>query len=322
MKKVISILLILVLCFSWSASCSERKAVEKDQYYLGAMRVVRCKHYVSLRSVPDKDKDYSDVLAKVPLGAIVYYCTENEKLFDTSYHRKQRHMFVRCEYEGKVGYILKKYLEPAPEYEPAETKADSDIMTQEEIFGDNGSIVLDWQMYNVSVLAAYDVSQDENEKRWENIRVGCFINDVPNWGYSESVQETGDGMNLKAFMGGTEDDPLVCVYDAQYGLTVLDLMEGTELWTLMKGDCSLGDAAVVTVAEDTGTIYVTGSDGPDPMAVSVDGAVLWKSEIADPDVFGPKEILLKDRYIEVVYESGHTVQLAYMDGTVLGINLI
>ena len=34
-------------------------------------------------------------------------------------------------------------------------------------------------------------------------------------------------------MGGTEDEPQVYVYDAQYALIMLDLMDGDEGWMLM-----------------------------------------------------------------------------------------
>ena len=47
MKKLTAILLILVLCLSFSVSTAERKTVEKDQFYLGAMRVIRCKDYAT-----------------------------------------------------------------------------------------------------------------------------------------------------------------------------------------------------------------------------------------------------------------------------------
>ena len=53
-------------------------------------------------------------------------------------------------------------------------------------------------------------------------------------------------------MGGTEDEPQVYVYDSQYGLIMLDLMDGIEVWNLMENTCPLGDAAVYTVDTETG----------------------------------------------------------------------
>ena len=113
MKKLLSILLILILCLSWSVSTAERKTVEKDQFYLGAMRVIRCKDYVSLRETPDKT---GKVLAKVPLNAIVLYCSNNISKYTGGKYKKQKELYIKCEYDGQEGYILKKYLEPAPDF--------------------------------------------------------------------------------------------------------------------------------------------------------------------------------------------------------------
>ena len=306
MKKLICLFFVLIFCFSSAAASAERKVVTKDRYYLGAMRVVRCREYVSLREAPYQT---AKVLAKVPLDSIVMYCSSNEREFAYSPYRAQVHRYYRCEFEGTEGYIQKRFLEPAPEYEPVESKSGNELMTREQIIG-NGEIVLEWKEFNVSVLAAYDTT-DEDGKVWENLRVGCFIDDDPTWGYQESVLQTGETRNLKAFMGGTEDEPQVYVYDAKYGLIMLDLMDGTEGWTLLSSVCPLGDAAVVTIGFTTGILYITGSDGPDPVAISSEGNVLWHSEIDDPEVYGPKEIRLNPNAIDVIYESGKTAKLEY-----------
>ena len=38
---------------------------------------------------------------------------------------------------------------------------------------------------------------------------------------------------------------------------------------------------------------------------------MWRSEIDDPEVYGPREIRLQQHQIEVLYESGKTVSLEY-----------
>ena len=306
MKKTLILVFVILFCLCGISSSAERKAVEKDKFYIGAMRVVRCKEYVSLREGPYKT---SKQLAKVPLDDIVFYCSNNVRKYAYSPYKAQMSKFIRCEYDGQEGYILKKYLEPAPDFEPVETKAENVLMSRDQIIG-NGQIVLEWQEFNVCVLAAYEKTT-EDDVTWENLRVGCFIDDEPAWGYVESVKETGQFASLKAFMGGTEDEPQVYVYDAEYGLIMLDLMDGTEGWTLSKTSCSLGDAAVFTVGENTGILYVTGSDGPDPVAISSEGNVLWRSAIDNPDVYGPKSIRLNPNDIEISYESGKIVKLEY-----------
>ena len=318
MRRAIAFIIAVYLLMSCSFSMAERKTIIKDEYYLGAMRVTRCRDYVSLREYPDKT---SKVLAKVPLDGIVLYCTNNIGQYAPGKYKKQYRLFIRCEYEGQEGYILKKHLVPAPEFEPVETRQNSDLMTLEEITGSaeqGRKIVLDWKEFNVSVLASYSV-ENENDENWEYIRVGCFIDDDPIWGYTEGIKQTGQNPNLKAFMGGTEDEPQVYVYDAEYGLTMLDLMDGVEAWTLTKANCSLGDAAVCTIGENTGILYIAGTEGPDPVAISSEGNILWRSEIDDPEVYGPTEIRLNPNDIEVYYESGKIVSLEY-NGEVISIS--
>ena len=306
MKRIISFMIVIILCFSCTMASAGRKTVVKDQYYLGAMRVVNCRDYVSLRATPDKT---GVVLAKVPLDSIVLYCSNNVRQYASGKYRKQAELFIRCEYDGQEGYILKKHLKPAPEFEPAETKQNNDEMTKEEIIG-NGEIILDWNEFNVSVLAAYEKVSD-GDATWEYVRVGCFINDIPNWGYTEAVKLNNKPITLKAFMGGTEDDPMVYVYDEAYGLTMLDLMDGTEVWTIMKDECSIGDASVITIDDESGILYVAGTDGPDPVAIDLDGRIMWRSEVGDPEVFEPLEIILNPTDIKVNYGSGKIVMLEY-----------
>ena len=46
---------------------------------------------------------------------------------------------------------------------------------------------------------------------------------------------------------------------------------------------------------------------------------MWRSEIDDPEAYGPKEINLNQTDIEVVYDSGKTVSLEYT-GEVISIS--
>lgn len=307
-RRAVSLLIILILLFCGTEALAERQVTEKDEFYLGAMRVVKCKNYVSLREGPYKK---SKQLAKIEPGEIVFSCSRNEKEFAYSPYRHQVHMFTKCVYQGQEGYVMSRYLEPAPEFEPVETKAESRKMTREEIIG-AGETVLEWTEFNVSVLAGYEViTEKEGETPWETLRVGCFIDGEPEWGYVEQVQQTGEGRNLRAFIGGTEDEPQVYVYDAEYGLIMLDLIDGSEQWELPKDVCPLGDCAVVTSGANTGILYVTGSDGPDPIAISAEGNVLWRSVIDDPEIYGPTEIILNPNDIEIHYECGKAVKLEY-----------
>lgn len=315
MKRIVALFIILVLCVSCSVcTAATRKQVVKDRYYLGAMRIVNCRDFVSLRETPDKT---ATVLAKVPAGAIVLYCSNNTAKYAPANYRKQAELFIRCEYEGQEGYILKKYLQPAPECEPAETVEKNDKMTREEILS-HGEVILDWSEFNVSVIATYEETVIDNAT-WELIRVGCFINDIPNWGFTEAVKPNDKPVTMKAFMGGTDDEPTVYVYDEEYGLIMLDLMDGTEMWSILKDECTFGDAAVISIRDDTGILYIAGTDGPNPIAVSSEGTILWRSSINDPEVYEPTRITLNPSDIEVTYNSGRSVLLEY-SGEVISVS--
>ncbi len=75
-----------------------RTDIPSPQDVLKNQMVYNCNEYVSLRVEPDSK---SDRLIKVPLGAIVTGCV---------YWPGN---FIKCEYKGKTGFILSKYLKTA-----------------------------------------------------------------------------------------------------------------------------------------------------------------------------------------------------------------
>lgn len=286
MKRAVCFLLVLICCVSLVVSVqADRTPEKKDKNYIGAMQVAYCKEWVSLREGPRKT--YNRIM-KVPLGAIVMNCTYAKK------------GFVKCEYQGEEGYIMMKYLKKAPEYEPPETSAESRTMTREEIT-DGAEVIMDWKEFNVSVLAAR-VSPTKANKNNEEMRVGCFIDDVPAWGYIEKVENKTQMPKLKSFIGGDIDEPQVMIYDAEYGLIMVDLLSGKEKWTLLKNICNLGDAGVIAVAED-GTMYITGTTGTTVAAIARDGRLLWQSDYPGTELGFPKEIILNSDDISVRYET-------------------
>ena len=301
MKRILcfAVLISILLSAVPFQALADRKPIEKDKNYYGAMRVAHCKEWVSLREGPRKT--YRRIL-KVPKGAIVMNC------------RYVKKGFVSCEYQGEKGYIMKIYLDPAPEYEPVETTGEWISMTQEEVAA-KSDIILDWKEFNVSVLASRHY--EKLRQSWKEVlRVGCYVDGRPAWGYVETVDnENGGDPLLNAFIGGDIDEPQVLVYDAEYGLIMLDLMSGNERWTLPKDVCPLGDAAAIAVAEN-GTMYIAGTGGPAPVAISRDGQVMWRSVVDGVEGCTVSRIKLLESEIEVHYEkddgSGEkTVILAY-----------
>ncbi len=300
MKKALAITAVLIMLLLGALPCAlaDRVPQERNYRYIGAMRVVNCKEWVTLRVQPYK---WTKALAKVPKGAIVYNCRTI----------KEKKSFVYAEYEGLQGYILLQYLEPAPEYEPPVTSAVTQKMSMDEVT-ENADIILDWHDFNISVVAAREYVRNGKVIQ-EILRLGCFIDGEPLWGHIETLDSNDEKGLLKAFIGGTEDDPMVILYDGGYGLTMFDLLSGAERWTIMRSSCDLGDAAVVGI-DDEGTMYIAGSDGPDPVAVTQEGRILWKADTEDPEVKHPYEISLNKNDIEVKYGSeGETDYIATFD---------
>ncbi len=290
LKKAAAFLVAVLMLLITFSALADREMQEKGYGYIGAMEVVYCKEWVSLREKPSKT---SARLAEIPLGAIVYSCRETKNP-----------MFVKCEYEGLTGYVLVGYLKRAPKYEPPLSSAKKKKMTMEELTG-SGTVVMDWKDYNMSITAAHEYVK-EGKKNWEILRIGCFIDDSPVWGHEEKVEnKKGQYDMLKVFIGGMEDDWKVMLYDSGYGLTMLDLLSGKDRWTVSSAECPLGDAAAVCVDEE-GTVYIAGTDGPHPVAVSADGQVLWKAEISDPEIYGPSSITAEDGCVTVEYACGKT----------------
>ena len=270
-----------------SGGFADRLPEEKTENYIGAMRVVWCKEWVSLREEPKKT---SNRLAEIPLGDIVYSCTDINDV-----------RFYKCEYQGMTGYVLKGYLIPAPECEPPASASITRKMTLDEVTG-TGETVLDWKDYNMSVVAAHE-HIDENGKDWEVLRIGCFIDGTPIWGHEERCEAFSSSDMLKVFIGGVPDDWQVMVFNGAYGLSLLDLLSGKKRWCVTTANCQMGDAAAVAVGPD-GTVYLAGSEGPHPVAISLDGRVLWKSVIDDPQVFAPYEIAVENGTVQAKYKCG------------------
>jgi len=285
--------LVLLLMVALTLVCASALAFDKEGTEYGNMRVVNCKQWVSLREKPAQN---SDRLAVVPLGAEVTDCVKSTK------------GFIYCQYEGTYGYILMKYLEIIPEVPPVMFSGEEQRLTINDI-SKNGEVTLNWVEYNVKVLASHE-TVEEDGATVEKLRLGCFIDDSPVWGYVVSSPMEGQLEGLKAFMGGKADDPQVIVNDPATGLTMLDLLTGQEIWTLSVEQKSLGDAVAYAVGED-GIMYITGTDGPEPVAVSADGIVLWEAYINDSMIYGPFEIDLLEDSIEVKYESGYIAVLEY-----------
>ena len=300
MKRWITFLFISVFFLMPVLSASADRPMEEKPYnYLGAHKVVWCKEYISLREKPFKT---SKRLLEIPLGAIVYNVKEIRSA-----------TFYQVEYEGVTGYALKGYLKPAPDFEPPANSSVTKRMTLEEVTAE-GEVVLEWNDYNMSVVAAHSYYR-EKRKNFEVLRIGCFIDGNPIWGHEETVDITHSKTDLlKAFIGGIQDDWQVIVYNGGYGLSMLDLLSGRERWSVTVKNTPMGDGAAAAV-DKNGTIYIAGSKGNGHVAISADGKVLWQASADETGLTGACEINVQDELIEVKYrgESNGIYKLAAFD---------
>ena len=153
--------------------------------------------------------------------------------------------FSHCSYGGVSGYILNEYLEAPALAE----QVDGLTILAERSYSSSGEVM---------ELTCLDANGSELWKR---------VFQSP---YATELDCTD------AFVGGTAVEPTVLVHVSGVGLTALDLYTGQEKWTLGEDVVSLGGSLSCAVGED-GTMYLGGYYGPDPVAISVDGEVLWQS---------------------------------------------
>ena len=156
--------------------------------------------------------------------------------------------FSYCSYEGVSGYILNEYLEEPALY----AQVDGRTIIAERSYAGSGEVM---------ELACLDANGSELWKR---------VFQSP---YATELDCTD------AFVAGTAAEPTVLVHVSGVGLTALNLYTGQEKWTLSNEVVDLGGSLSCAVGED-GTMYLGGYYGPDPVAISADGRVLWQSSSA------------------------------------------
>lgn len=256
--------LLVALLLALLALFGTARADGREIHY-GNMQVVNCNEWVSLREVPGSG---GKRLAKVPLGAVV---TEAEwvPLYD---------QYVYCRFGGQWGYVLSKYLRPEEE--------------------GGFKVVLDESRDGLEIVA---VRAYEDEK--ELLRVYC-VNEKGQlyWEYRTARVPVTELDCTAAFIGGTAQEPRVMVYSTEEGLTALGFDTGKAFWTLTPQEVRLGASLSCALAED-GTMYIGGYYGPDPVAVSVDGEVLWQADCGGDDIYWLYEIELRGEEIAAHYDA-------------------
>ena len=199
--------------------------------------------------------------------------------------------------------------EDTPDSNSGFTETDYTTMERDEIT-ESGTMILEWAMNNVSVLASYEAPTEENENR-SILRIGCFIDDEPEWGYTEEVKRAGEPVPLQAFIAGTENNPKVIAYNPNKGLVALGMNDGTKQWSLTEKTSRFGNEIIQISDAESGILYIAGTKGSRLAAVSPDGTLIWKSGDRVSKEDKPVDIRLDDDGIEIVYEDGKTAKFDF-----------
>lgn len=177
--------------------------------------------------------------------------------------------FTQCTYQGMTGYILTEYLKA-----PA-LAANADGLNVIAVRGyKNDGEVLE--------VTCTDI---EGNVCWERTFESPYATELD---------------CTDAFLGGTADDPMLMVHVSGVGLRALDLHTGEERWMVSGETVNLGASLSAAVGED-GTAYIGGYYGPDPVAISATGEVLWQAQ-TERDAFWLYEIELTDEGIVATYD--------------------
>ena len=286
-RKLLTALLAILLLTLTAALCAAEAA--------DTMRVVRCKEWVSLRERPDTR---ADRLVKVPLGALVTGCGEEEN------------GFIPCTYGEQSGYILAEYLEAVSPFDllpeaptPEEFAAAGEAVAEFEAAGGAQVTVRRAVTGNREVLCA-----------------AVFDGGAYRCGLRAECPAEGLLPRTFALRGGTAAEPLLIWLDGR-GISAyaLDGLLESPRWLqplTLPGAAGCADA--------DGTLYLIGREEDRLTRVEPDGTVAWRTVHDDPDVREPVRVDVTEAGVAVTYavdrfdgDMQHLVAYSKEDGSIL-----
>lgn len=278
--------------YSWQADMKKTYPAVASR-----MKVVNCSEWVSLRDLPSSN---ATRLVKVPLGATVDNC------------RQATEQFIRCTYNGKTGYIMKKYLaEAETKTEPVtNTQTDTDTAPQGfdrigylpgiDQFCAVGNGVLDELINGYRVIARVTFTDDA-----EQLKAVCYNSfSQPMWTVSIDNQEQTELVSLSAFIVGTDDNPLLVMFKAGQGFEAYKIgpWQGKQ-WEIRDDAAQDVSGGLCAVRDKDGTAYVAGLYDKGPTAVAPDGHILWQAVNTNSSIYWPYDIRISEEGILVYYDS-------------------
>ena len=320
MKRILAVLLSILICASLPALA--------ESSYIGSMQVVNCDEWISMRAQPDPS---SDRLAKIPLGAVLTDCswvsqtfiyatyegvsgyvlskyveaietepqaetaqTETTGLDMTVYGTDAKLYaeanenanvlaeipagetisncynynaeFVYCEYQGMIGYVAAAELINVDTAAAAQRIDETHFMYAERTYGD----------YDETMTVRVDDA--DGNTIWQTSL------------YQPNATELD---STCAFVNNKGGDALVMLYNASEGLSAANALTGEILWTVNAETVDLG-ASICYAVDGYGTMYIGGYYGPDPVAISREGEVLWQASSGRDDVSWLYQIALDE----------------------------
>lgn len=156
--------------------------------------------------------------------------------------------------------------------------------------------VLDTEVNGLRVRAARQYGEEK-----ETLRVACYSGIGDELWSREISAKSSQGYSTDAFIGGTSNAPLLMAYAASKGLIAVDMETGKPEWTLSTGKVDLGESISHAVTED-GTMVIGGYLAPDPVAIDINGSVLWQSNVGSDDIFWLDGIKLDSKGVAAHYD--------------------
>lgn len=260
------------------------------------LQVVHCEEWVSLRSYPDTT---ADRITTVPLGSVVYDLGERDN------------GFCYVSFDGSNGYILEEYLVDFEDYYEADdyiVEGESvnppfgyfREMSREELQAHDD----DCENY---LIGEYTLQVAKKYTEYgEVLKVGCFRGNDPLWGYVTGVPYVAELDATQAVPVEYGQEARVMIINTDRTICMLELFTGELLWEKENDNIGLGGSICYDVSQD-GIVYCSGYYDDGPMAIDVNGNVLWRATPNDPDIYWPYDIeVLDNGDIEVTYAGGNT----------------
>ena len=120
------------------------------------------------------------------------------------------------------------------------------------------------------------------------------------WKTETTTDSITELMQTDVFIGGTAKKPLVMMYNACRGLSAINPANGKVKWTVYKRDVNLG-GSISHVVDDKGVCYIGGYYGPDPVAISAKGKILWQASSGSVEATWLYRMDLSDEGIACAY---------------------